>query len=66
MIASPSGANRWGFGMLRRECLEEIEKLLDDLGGGPPNDMAVIVEKEALDQASGLVTVCLGWRIVLP
>jgi hypothetical protein len=52
--------------MLRWEGTEEVEKLFDDLGRGTPNDMPVIVEKEALDQVSFVVAVFLGKGIVLP
>src|SRR4030095_14862995 len=51
--------------MLCWEWTEQVEKLFDDLGRSTPNDVPVIVKKEALDQASCIVAVFLAWRIVL-
>ena len=52
--------------MLIWEWTEQVEKLFDDLGRSTPNDVPVIVKKEALDQASCMVAVFLAGRIVSP
>jgi hypothetical protein len=52
------GASGW-------EWAEQVKKLFDDLGRGTPDDMSVIVKKEALDQVAGMVAILLARRIVL-
>jgi hypothetical protein len=49
----------------RRVTVEEIEKLFEDLRRGSPNDMALIVKKEALYRASVMLACYLSGWIVL-
>jgi len=60
-VVSTPGA----WGLSGGEWTEQVEQLFDDLGRGTPDDMPVVVKKEALDQAAGMVAIFLARRVVL-
>jgi hypothetical protein len=49
----------------RGVTVEEIEKLFEDFCRGSPNDMTLIVKKEALDRAPVMLAChLLGWIVL--
>jgi hypothetical protein len=52
--------------MLCWEWTEQVEQLFHNLGCGTPNDVPIVVKKEALDHASCMMAVFLGRRVVSP